>query len=105
MDFEDVGEALFFPPGSSPDVNPESCFIFITNDDLEVEPTETAPLLASSDDPRLKFTVGGDMATVNIFDDGENDATSKQTKYGCMLINRQAQGRTNSFAVMYFTFV
>ena len=71
MDFEDVAEVLFFPPGSSPAVDPERCFNFMTVDDPEVEPTENAPLMATSVDPRLKFTDGGDMSTVNIFDDGE----------------------------------
>ena len=65
-------EALSFPPGTTPGVpNNQICANFSTLNDVDVEPTETVNLAATSPNPALQFTQVGGQAVINIRDTGE----------------------------------
>lgn len=73
-DYDAINEDLTFQPGASPGVNDTECFHFTPTVDTLDEGTEDVNLIATSTDPELNFTEGGDMAIIFI-----HDATSTTT--------------------------
>lgn len=75
-----MNEELIFGTGATEGA--EQCFDFTAVDDTDLEATENLTLQASSPNPQLQFTPGGDLAFIDILDNGEQG----EFKQGCLIM-------------------